>query len=203
MDHDLKHESEEKNRAEDAKASHEVATIRRIYRLEALEKLREDVTSIIEHFMEDGFPVLDRFMEEFLESDGDTTESDGDTRESEFSESEPEMLPDQTFPEEQPVTSSVYPAREVVTLSEGKQTVAPEGKPSASEEREQESDPEIRPQMPQDRKRTVSHDRQGLRREQGTQTESAEDAPVRGLLRIPLRRTLRALGRRLQQAGEE
>lgn len=109
------------------------------------------------------------------------------------------MLPDQTFPEEEPVASSVYPAREVVTLSEGKQTVAPEGKPSASEEREQESDPE----MPQDRKRTVSHDRQGLRREQGTQTESAEDAPARGLLRIPLRRTLRALGRRLQQAGEE
>ncbi|XP_076740493.1 uncharacterized protein LOC143418683 isoform X2 [Maylandia zebra] len=129
MDHDLKHESEEKNGAEDAKASHEVATIHGIYRPEALEKLREDVTSIIEHFMEDGFPVLDRFMEEFLESDGDTTESDGDTRESEFSESEPEMLPDQTFPEEQPVTSSVYPAREVVTLSEGKQTVAPEGKP--------------------------------------------------------------------------
>lgn len=173
---------------------HEVATIWRINRLEAFKKLHEDVMSIIEHFMEDGFQVLDRFKEEFLESDGDTAESDGDARESEFGESEPEMLPHQTFPEEEPVASSA-------DIEQA--TVAPEGKPSASEEREQESDPEIRPQMPRDRKRTVSHDRQGLRREQGTQTESAEDAPARGLLRRPLRRTLRALERRLQEAGEE
>lgn len=224
MDHGPKHKSKKINRAEDAKASHEAATIWRINRLEVFKKLREDVLSIIEQFMEDGFQVLDRLKEEFLESDGDTAESDGDTaesdgdtaesdgdaRESEFSESEPEMLPGQTFPEEEPVASSAdieqaarpEKTQAAVTLSGGNQTVAPEGKSSTSE-REQESDPEIRPRMPRDRKRTVRHDRQDLQREQGTQTESAEDAPARGLLRTPLRRTLRALGRRLQEAGEE
>lgn len=254
MDHDPKRKSKMKNRAEkskteaeDAKASQqEVATIQLI-RLEELEKLREDLISIVEHFIEDNFQALDRFIEDFMEdsvqavnrliedcigndgdatekdgdareSDRDATESDGDATESEFSESEPEMLPEQTFPEKEPVASSadieqtarpertqaVHPERKVVTLSEGNQTVAPEGKPSASEEPEQDSDPEIGPQTPQDRKGSVSHDSQDLRKDKGTQTESAEDAPARGLLRIPLRRTLRALGRRLQEApGEE
>lgn len=206
MEHGPKQKSKMKNRAEkskteaeDAKASQqEVATIQLIDRSEELKKLKEDLISIIEHFMEDGFQALDRLIEDFEESDGDTTES-------EFSESEPEMLPKQTFPEKEPVpstsdikqttrpekTQAVYPKRKVVTFSEGNQTVAPEEKPSAS-------DPDLRPQTIQDRKRTVSRDSQDLRREQGTQTDG------RGLLRIPLRETLRALGRRLQEApGEE
>lgn len=199
MDHGPKHESE------DAKASHEAAIIWEI------KKRHEDALRKIEQFIEDGFQLLDRLKEEFLESDGDVTEGDGDAAKSEFSESEPEMLPGQTFPEEEPVASSAdieqatrpEKTQAAVTLSGGNQTAAPEGKPSASEERERESDPEIRPQRLRDRKRTVTHDRQDLQREQGTQTESAEDATARGLLRTPLRRALRALRRRLQEAGEE
>lgn len=175
------------SKGKDATGSQQQETTPIIDRSEELKALREDLIDLLNHFMEDDFQTLDHLIEDFVDSEEDTTESDD----------EPETLAGQTLLEKKPAASSewkkhkVRPWKIAATFDKENQTSGSEMKSSTCEEEEGESDAE------------ESADPEGVFKERGTQTLSADDEAERGSPGSTMKKTFRTLRKKLQgQPGE-